>query len=180
MTRALTQRRDIAAAAARQRSAEADVEVARRNVFPGFALRVLGGFGQATGQWDVGVGVAMTLPVIDRGQYSIPASEARARAASESTAALQLETRQRVEAAYREAQQRLTAYTRFASETAGMDSGLTAESEAQFREGRLSVLELVDAITTANRVTVRRLELMRDLRLAVLRLRRLVEVGDST
>lgn len=176
--RALVERRDLAAATARQRSAAADVSVARKSVFPGIALRFLSAYGEATGQWDVGAGVELPLPVIDRGQSTIPAARSRARAAAEHNDALVLEAWQRIDAAYRATRQRLDAVQRFAEETEGADAGLVAEAEAQFREGRLSVLELVDGIATAQRVTVRRLELSRDARLAALQLRRLVEVGD--
>lgn len=176
--RAFAERRDLAASTSRQRSAEADITVARRSVVPGFALRVFGGFGQGPGQWDVGAGVAVPLPVVDRGQAAIPAAESRAQAARESTEALNLEIGQRVRAAYSAAKLRFGALERFVQETSSSSEALAAEAEAQFREGRLSILELVDSITASNALVVRRLELTRDARLAEQSVRRLVEVGD--
>jgi outer membrane protein, heavy metal efflux system len=176
--RAQTERRDLAAATARSHSAFADIAVARRSVFPGISLRVIAGFGQAAGQWDLGAGVALPLPLIDRGQGSIEAASSRARSAEQSRDTLALAIQQRVTAAYDAARLRVEAFATFADSTRGADAQLVAEAEAQFREGRLTVLELVDGITTAQRITVRRLELARDARLAELQLRRLVEVGE--
>lgn len=175
--RALQERRDLVALEARQKSALADVTLARRSVFPGLALRLFGGYGQATGQWDLGVGVSLPLPLVDRGQSAISAAESRARAANQLADAFVLEARQRITAAYRTAEQKLDATLHFIQETQGAETGLTAEAEAQFREGRFSVLELVDGVLAADRIAVRRLELARDAHLAEIQLRRLVEVG---
>ncbi|MCL2824717.1 MAG: efflux RND transporter permease subunit, partial [Polyangiaceae bacterium] len=175
---ALAKRHDLLAAQARQKGAQAEVEVAKRSVFPGVTLQVMAGYGQAPRQWDVGGAVVLPLPILDRGQGTVPAAEGRAQAARSQIEAMVLAAQQRIDAQYQATQQRINAVTRYTQETDGADDNLLAEATAQFREGRLSVLELVDGIETAQRVTAMRIELARDAHLSEIMLRRLLLVGD--
>lgn len=175
---AARERRDVVAARARERGAAADVAVARRSVFPGISARLLAGFGQAPGQWDVGGAIAIPLPVVDRGQGSIAAAESRHSAATATVEAASLEARQRIEAAHRSARRAIDAFVAFDTATREVEDALLMEAHAQFREGRLTLVELVDAIGAANRVASRRLELRRDAEVEVIRLQRAVIVGE--
>jgi outer membrane protein TolC len=175
---AARERRDVVAARAREQGAAADVAVARRSVFPGVSARLLAGFGQAPGQWDIGAAVAIPLPVVDIGQGSIAAAESRQRAAKATAEALALEASRRVEAAHRSARRAVDAFVAFDTATSEVEGALLTEALAQFREGRLSLVELVDAIGAANRVATRRLELRRDAEVERIRLQRRVIVGE--
>ena len=180
LTRAMAQRRDLAAARAMHASALADVRVAERSIFSGVALGVMAGYGQATRQWDVGATLTVPLPIIDRGQSTVPAQQERARVALAAQETLTLAARRDIAAALAAAQLTYQALEHFLADTQSTETSMVQEAEAQFREARLSVLEWVDAIDAAQNVSVRRMLLSRDARLAELRLRRLVEGGNAS
>jgi len=178
LERALSERRDLAMARAAQQSAAADVSVAQRSVMPGLTLRAIAGYGQGPGQWDLGLGVALPLPVLDHGQGSISAAKSRARALALDREAATLKARQQLTAAYQTAQTSLQAAEQFQHSTQGADTGLAEEAQAQFREGRLTILELVDGTSTAQEIAIKRIQLAKAAHLAGLNLRKLTEVGD--
>jgi len=145
---------------------------------PGFTLRAIAGFGQGPGQWDLGVGVSLPLPVLDRGQGSISAAQSRARALAFDQEAATLKARQELTAAYQAAQTSLQAAEQYQHSTQGADTGLADEAQAQFREGRLTILELVDGTATAQEIAIKRIELAKSAHLAEVNLRKLTEVGE--
>jgi Probable Zinc-ribbon domain/Outer membrane efflux protein len=59
-------RPDLLAARYRVAVANTEVDIARRSVFPGVALRLGAGYGQSTGQFDVGAGLTIPLPILER------------------------------------------------------------------------------------------------------------------
>ncbi len=152
--------------------------MAKRSIFPGIAVGVTAGYGQATRQWDVGATLGFALPMIDRGQSTVPAQQERAGAALATQQALTLQARWDIEAARQAAQLTYEAFASFLTDTQSTETSMLQEAEMQFKEARLSVLEWVDAIDTAQDVSARRMTLGRDARLAEVRLRRLVEVGN--
>lgn len=166
------ERLDLAAAQARMQAREAEVEVARRSVFRGVNVRLGGGYGQGPGQVDVGLGLSVPLPVLDRGQGSIDAAAQRVSAARQDVDALLLAAQQRLAGAWRAASQRIAAAREFREQTRSIGASYVEEAEAAWREGRLSVLELVDVFTSAREVHSRELALARDAHLAWLGVRR--------
>lgn len=175
-------RADLVAATERARAARAQIDVARRSVFPGVALYAGGAFGGGVGldnagtvtgrQVDWVVGVTLPLPVVDRGQGSVPAAQHRAIAASDLAEALLVNAQQRVRALYAEVLRRRAALEEYRSTGAAAAGGMRREAEAGYREGRLSILELVDAYTSFRDARLRLVELAVGARLAEVQLGR--------
>lgn len=174
------ERPDLLAARARADAARARVSVARREVFRGIAVRAGGGFGQGPGQVDVGAGVSVPLPLVDRGQGRIDAAAARAEAAEHVYEAAALAARQRLTAAYDEANVRREALERFAQTVQTADEDIHADAESSYRDGRLSVLELVDAYTSVREGALRRIELSLSAAEAEVQLVRVLEAGGAS
>lgn len=172
-------RPDLLAAARRAEAAQAQVEVARRQVRPGVAVRAGLYFGTSPGEFGGTVSVGVPLPVIDRGQGTIAAALGRQESAVQTAAALRLNATQRIEAAHREANVRLAAVTEFMQTGALRSKGMVQEAEAGYRAGKLSVLELVDAYLAKRDARQRAVELALGARQAELRLRRAVYAGTS-
>lgn len=159
-------RPDVVAARHRADAASIDVDVAKRSVFPGIGVRVGVGFGQAPGQLDVGGGVIVPLPVVERGQGSVRAAEARAEETRQLTDALVTAATQRVRAAHAEYEKRIEGLARFRTQTASATDGMRAEAEAGYREAKLSVLELVDAYLSVRDARLRLVQLAEEAQLA--------------
>jgi cobalt-zinc-cadmium efflux system outer membrane protein len=138
-------RPDVEAAKSRARAAEADVSVAKRSVWPGFALSALGGFGAAPGQVDVGVGLAVPVPVLDRGQGAIPAAEARARRALAYRDAVLIPASARLAGMHAEITARRAALEEYTKAAVASGDEMLREAQAGYLAGRFSVLELADA-----------------------------------
>lgn len=167
-------RPDLVAARHRTDAAMTDIDVARKLVFPGIGLRLGTGYGQSTGQLDVGAGVIVPLPLIERGQGSIMAAQARAEANSFIAEALTTAADQRVQAAHAEYVKRFAALSRFRTQTATVNEGMRGEAEAGYREAKLSVLELVDAYHSLRDARLRLLELAEGAQVASIALLRAV------
>jgi len=161
----------LLAANMRARGAAAEIDVAQRAVFPGIAVYGGVGVGQGIGpnnerQIDWIVGVTVPIPSVDRGQGKIPAARMRADAWSSAAMGFALEVDQRVRAAHAEAgRRRLALETYRQSALASMDS-MVGEVEAAYKEGRVSVLELVDAYASARDARLRLVALAIDAKTA--------------
>jgi heavy metal efflux system protein len=170
----------LSIARAQQEATAADLDTARAEVFPGVDIRVIIGYGQAPGQLDAGVGVSIPLPLLDYGQGSVAAAEQQAAATAYVTDAVERATEQRIDAAKRVRQARLAAFDRYLAQTDHLLPHLTAEAESAYREGRFSVLELIDAHQSVFAVRVQRLHLAVEVRRADLDLRRVLILGSPT
>jgi cobalt-zinc-cadmium efflux system outer membrane protein len=176
---ARSRRPDIAAARHRVDAADQNVDVAKRSVFPGVGVRVGAGWGQSTGQLDVGAGVTIPLPLLERGQGTIRAAEAQAEGHRYLVEAMSTAAVQRVQAAHAEYGKRLDALIRFRDQISTVGSGMHAEAEAGYREAKLSVLELVDAYHSLRDARLRLVELTEGTHLARLGLGRAIGAQDS-
>ena len=170
-------RPDVVAAQQRALAAEDLVQVARRAVLPGFGLRLGGAYGASPGEFDVVLGVTVALPVVDRGQGTIAASLARAESAQMGAEAVRVQASQRVASAWTLAQRRREALQQFTQTGTTDVRGMQTEAEAGYRAGRLSVFELVDAITSARDARLRWVDLAEAARQAEVTTRRLIEAG---
>jgi outer membrane protein TolC len=116
-------------------------------------------------EFDLSAAVTMPLPLIDRGQGTIPAAEARASNAQLTTDAFQLAAEQRVRSAYDEYQRRRQGLDRYlATGAAESATLLLSEAQASYREGRTNILDLVDAYNTVRDARLRLGSLAADLR----------------
>lgn len=175
--RMLHERPDLAAAAARVKAAREGVSLARREVFPGIGVRVGFGFGQGPGQFDIGGGLSVPLPVLSRGQGFIDRARAESRASESLARSLAVAAEQRLRAAHEAARQRREASQRHVEMNRDAAAALRRQAAAGYQDGRLSVLELADASLSVRDMRLRDLELALAARLAELELRAVVEVG---
>lgn len=182
-------RPDLRAAAARTRAARSAVDVAHRTVFQGITAYAGAAFGAGNPtdpraiaptnpyhgtEMDLVVGVAVPLPAIDRGQGTIPAAESRAHAAEYVARAMLVQARLRIEALYRELQLRRDNLASYDDTTPAEADEMLRMAEAQYREGRTQILDLVDAYTSVRDARLRRLGLAKDVRVSELELARAV------
>ncbi len=170
-------RPDLEAARQRAASAHASILAARRSVWPGVAVSLLGGFGAAPSQVDVGVGLSVPLPAIDHGQGAIPAAEARALQAAADAEALLVPARERVVGMRAEILARRRAFAEYGQLAFGSGDEMLTEAQAGYLAGRFSVLELADAYAAWRDARLRVIDLAADARKAELDLGR--EMGRS-
>lgn len=170
------QRPDLLAAQERYRAAQAQVSAARRNIFPGVGVSALGGFGQSPGQVDVGVGLTLALPVVDRGQAAIPAAQRRVLQAEADRAALLQPAKQRVAGIRDEVMARQRAMEDFSERATVSGDEMLEEAQAGYLAGRFSVLELADAYSAWRESQLRAVDLAAAARQAEVDLER--EVGS--
>lgn len=178
-TAMLAHRPDLAAARARLDAAGSTVTLNRREVFPGFGVRVAAGFGQGPGQVDIGAGISIPIPILNRGQGFIDRARAERRAAESLSRTLLIAAEQRLLPVHQAAEQRRQASQRYEAMSKNAAEALQRQAEAGYRDGRLSVLELVDASVSIRDMRLRDLGLALLARLAELSLRRVVEVGPQ-
>ncbi len=178
----LDARPDLVAAQARARSQGAMVDVARRSVTQGITVSLGSVVGAGTGdqqqvQVDVMAGVSVPLALVDRGQGTIPAAEQRAEAARRTVDAITLASRQQVAGAWREVERRREALDAWRSGGTSGVREMRHEAEVAYREGRLSILELVDAYTSFRDARLREVVLSLDARSAEVSLGRAAGVA---
>lgn len=171
LSAAIEARPDLASARTRTLAAGASVEVARRSVVQGVNVYAGSVVGAGTGnnneiQVDLSLGVSVPLAIVDRGQGTIPAAERRAEAARYYADAAVLAARQRLAAAWSEVQQRRTTEASFLLTESEDLRAMRHEAEVGYREGRLSILELVDAYTSYRDARLRGATLSGDARSA--------------
>jgi outer membrane protein TolC len=99
------------------------------------------------------------MPLLERGQGTVPAARARAEGTRYTADALATAVVQRIQAAHAEASKRVEVLERFRKETAVLNDGMRSEAEAGYRESKLSVLELVDAYNTLRDARLRLVDL---------------------
>lgn len=177
---ARTRRPDVVAARQRTEAASFDIDVAKRLVFPGIGIRLGAGYGQSPGQVDLGVAVVAALPIIERGQGTVLAAEARREGRRQVAEALSTAAMQRVHAAHEELAKRAEVLTRFRAETSALNDGMRLEAQAGYREAKLSVLELVDAYQSLRDVRLRLVDLNEAVHLAKAALDRAVGAETIT
>ncbi len=177
-------RPDLVAARHRVVSAGGQVDVARRSVFQGITVSAGAALGASVDtsnvpQMDLSVGVGLPLPILDRGQGTIPAAELRADAARAQYDALVLAARQQLAGYYDTARERQEAVTRYVATGVAGSAGMRAEAEVGYREGHIQILDLVDAYTSYRDARLRLLGLATAARAAEVDLRRAVEAPPA-
>ncbi|MDB4985576.1 MAG: transporter [Myxococcaceae bacterium] len=138
-------RPDLEAARQRAEAAKVAISSTRRAVWPGMSISAIGGFGNAPGQVDVGVGVSVPLPVVDYGQGIIPGAQARALQAQANYDAVLIPARLRIYGMHQEVVTRRRAYEEYIGRAVASGDEMLKEAQAGYLSGRFSVLELVDA-----------------------------------
>jgi outer membrane protein, heavy metal efflux system len=147
-------RPDLLALGLRERAADAGISVARREIFSGIGVTlgtaIGGGYDPATRrqQIDVIAGIALPLPLIDRGQGTVPAARARAGAAVRDREAAVRETKVLLAGLRYELRERRRAQRQLAEVGLVRAQSLLATVMAGYHDGAFSVLELVDALET--------------------------------
>lgn len=171
-------RADLASLRQQASSASASIDVARRAVFPGLTLTLGGDFGGGPGQLDLLVGVAVPLPVIDVGQGTIAAAEARADMARAVVDAVELPTREQITAIHDEVITRRAALDAYRATGVSASDAMLSEARAGYEQGsasgRFSVLELADAFEAWRDAKVREVDLLENTRDAELDLGRAI------
>jgi cobalt-zinc-cadmium efflux system outer membrane protein len=140
-----SRRPDFEAARQRAASARASIRSAEREVWPGVGLNVNGGFGAGPQQVDVGVGLTVPLPVIDRGQGSVTAAQQRAAEASAYLDGVLTPARELVYGVHAEVLARRLALEHYLARAVASGDEMLVEAQAGYLAGRFSVLELADA-----------------------------------
>ncbi|WP_394825848.1 TolC family protein [Pendulispora albinea] len=171
----LAHRTDLRAAQYRAESARQAIASAQRSVFPGIGVRLGAGYGQAPNQTDLGVGIVVPLPLVDRGQGLVPAARARAEANDALADAIVVAARERLNAAHAELLRRRETLEKYRAEMRVISLGMRSEAEAGYREARLSVLELVDAYQSFHDARLKMIELAVNASLAEVAVRRVLE-----
>jgi outer membrane protein, heavy metal efflux system len=166
VNRALANRPDVASARARADAHTLHVKYLRRAVVPSPSvslgyIRFIDAPGAAFGR-DGGAmlaGISMPLPVLDHGQGTVDrglavAAEERAR-----TDAVELTARREIELAAGAMAVRVSTWRRFRDTTALDVARLRTIGELSYREGRATILELLDAYGSFVDAEERRVEL---------------------
>jgi len=141
----LKRRPDLEAARQRALGAKVNIEATKRSVWPGLSVSAIGGYGNAPGQVDVGVGVSVPMPVVDHGQGTIPAAKARALQAQANYDAVLVPARNRIYGMHAEISTRRKAYEDYVGRAVAQGDEMLKEAQAGYLSGRFSILELVDA-----------------------------------
>lgn len=167
---AVGQAPDVVAGRARVMASEASVDVARRSVFGGIEVQAGVIFGQGYDevvrqrQLDVNVAVTVPLPVLDRGQGAIRASELRAQSAIDRARWVERDLTERVRVSWTEAMARRERLARFVEAVGQIDESLLRASDASYSAGRSTAFDLLDAYQRFVSSKLRRIELATDAR----------------
>lgn len=171
----LARRPDLEAARQRAASAEQTIAASRRTIWTGVGVNVAGGFGAAPGQQDVGVGLSVPLPAINRGQGLVSGAQARAQQASTFADAVRITAQLRIAGMHSEVLARRAALAGYRARTAASGDEMLSEAQAGYLAGRFSVLELADAYGAWREARLRAVDLAAATRQAEVELSR--EVG---
>ncbi len=109
----------------------------------------------------------------------MPRPSVERRSAESLSRALLVAAEQRLLPAHRAAEQRRMASQTYEAMSKNAAEALQRQAEAGYRDGRLSVLELVDASVSIRDMRLRDLDLALGARLAELDVRRILEVGTQ-
>ncbi len=163
--RALANRPDVGSARLRADAGELRVAVLKRQVVPspdvsvGYAryIDVPGSGGQGGGAMIAGI--SFPIPLLDRGQGTIDRGHAIAAEDRAKKDAVELTVRREVERATGAMAVRVATWRRFRDTTALDIDRLRTIGELSYREGRMSILELLDAYASYVDAQERRVEL---------------------
>ena len=163
--RALASRPDVGSARLRADAGELRVAVLKRQVIPspdvsvGYAryFDVPGSAGQGGGAMIAGI--SLPIPLLDRGQGTIDRGHAIAAEERAKKDAVELTVRREVERATGAMAVRVATWRRFRDTTAVDIDRLRTIGELSYREGRMSILELLDAYASYVDAQERRVEL---------------------
>ncbi len=148
-------RSEIMAATARASASELRVSAARRAVVPapdvslGYShyFDIPGNNGSSSGG-ALYAGLSVPIPVFDRGQGTIGRSEAETEAARVRVQQAKLAVTREIQAAHATATARVAAWKSFRDTVAPDVERMRQMAEVAYREGRATVLELIDAYDT--------------------------------
>ncbi len=163
--RALRNRPDVGSARLRADAGELRVSMLKRQVIPspdvsvGYAryVDVPGNAGQGGGAMLAGI--SFPIPLLDHGQGTIDRGHAIAAEDRAKKEAVELTVRREVERATAAMAVRVATWRRFRATTAVDIDRLRSIGELSYREGRMSILELLDAYASYVDAQERRLEL---------------------
>ncbi len=165
---------ELGAARARAKAASQGLLVSRRSVFSGVLVSLGGGFGAGPNQLDVGAGLSVPLPVVDRGQGAIPAARERAQQALSYVEAVRVPAALRLSGMRREVELRREALAQYSAHSIPRGEEMLQQAQAGYQAGRFSVLELVDAYRTFRDAHLREIALGVSLRKAEVELGRVL------
>jgi cobalt-zinc-cadmium efflux system outer membrane protein len=166
----LAQRGDVRAARLRAASAEAHRAAAARAWIPELGLSAGIMSADAGDETALGytLGLALSLPIFDRGQAERARASAARRAADADGRWLETQVPAAVTLRHATLLRRIEQARRFENEQLARLDALLRAAETAYREGASTVAELLDAYETARDTRLRGLELRRDARLAEL------------
>ncbi len=164
--RAVKQRPEAAAAKLRSDASALTVTYLKRTYVPSpqvtvgytHGLGVPGDVGKSSGG-VVFAQLAITLPIFDHGQGTIDRGLAEAQAQRTRAEAIDLFVRRDVERAYHTAAARVAAWQTYRDAAKGGVERLREIAELSYREGRATILELLDAYSAYREARIRATEL---------------------
>jgi cobalt-zinc-cadmium efflux system outer membrane protein len=169
---AVQRRQEIAAARLRAETADRRITQAGREYVPSpdVAVGYSGWFGVPTENGPKGggalfAGVTIPIPLLDHGQGKVDRASSEAHAAHTRADGTELGIRREVEKSIDIMAGQLNAYRRYKETTAGQVAGLRTMAESAYKEGKATVMELLDAYRVNTQAKQREI----DLRAAALR-----------
>jgi len=149
-------RAEIAAAGARVSASELRVSAARRSVVPspdvslGYShyFDIPGGAGQSSNGGALYAGLSVPIPVFDRAQGAVGRGEAETEAARVRVQQTKLSVTREIEVAHATAAARVAAWRSFRDTVVPDVERMRQMAEVAYREGRATILELIDAYDT--------------------------------
>jgi cobalt-zinc-cadmium efflux system outer membrane protein len=151
--RGLSQRPEVAAAQLRTTASELRVKSLRREYVPSPTVGV--GYnrwynvpGADGGGGQFYAGIAVPLPIFDHGQGTIDRGVAEAQASRTRKEAVDLTVAREIEQAAKTMTVRVDAWRRYRDATSAGVERMRQIAELSYREGRASILELLDAYST--------------------------------
>ncbi|MBL8683097.1 MAG: CusA/CzcA family heavy metal efflux RND transporter [Myxococcales bacterium] len=161
---------EVLAARARFAATDAQVQVAQRSVFGGIGVQAGVIFGQGydevqrSRQLDLTVAVTVPIPVLDRGQGAVRASQLRADAAADRARWIERTYVERARLLWTDAMMRRQRSEAFVVAMGQVDESLLRASDASYAAGRSSAFDLLDAYQRFVSSKLRRIELAADAR----------------
>jgi len=181
LRRALRQRGAVEAADARVTARTADVDVAQYKKYPSISISA-GPKRQSipsSTTYGYTAGLSIGLPLWNGGETAVEASRSRRRAATATRDA----TRRRVQVQVHTALERLRSYRgrlrSMADSTRASADSLGADARFVYRQGEMSLFELLDALDAARRAALLRLDLTAGYLRALYDLEAAVGVGPT-
>lgn len=167
-------RPDVKGWLARAEASEAQIDAARKAVFPGVGIAVGTQYGQSAMQLDLNVGFSVPLPVINRGQGAIPAARARAESSRAVLASVLGPAEQLLAGVRDEVQRRRATLAGYQARSLTSSDSMLREARLTYESGKSSVLEFADAYSAWADARMHLVTLAQDTRQAEIDLSRLV------